>query len=624
MDSHLNAKIADLELSSTELTGREREADMSLLVGLKQLSRDMSNTNLVESISKHQLSPLNEQLPVWLAPEVIQDAENYTQASDIYALGLVLWEIMSTKIPYQEECGDNYSEIREFVLSGERPKFVMPFTRTNTYDDPSIINMNTYSTTYCNANGYNVLHNSYMELTKQCWSSHPSARPKISDIVRILETDCWSHTVHSYIYDTEYVIDPMIVTAEYRSKCKVPERKQFFSSVLSSNIIPNSNSNNTVPSINQYNISASPATNNSIGGISMNANGNIEDGSGASAAILNILTQTSANTANANPSVNVQPLPPSASFISSLMNTLKCDNNWLKLEACVAADADITKWIGTSTSNHGGGYCVLSATATSPYLIVWCTKYWLYHSSMPISHSGTTLNDILALELGNVLYDYAMKHIAKPSRRELLKKSLTKLDILNDKALLNRNIENTIATGRANHCVIQVLKPVTKANTTLSSLQIPLLHGLNHAEEFSIVRYSLHIIPVFTKPIITASANLHEDNINTPPVGSIPIPASINRDSRSNSSVNRDRSGSAAALFSAAKQMVSSSVASVFQSSSVTNANTSANAAITSNTPSHGRVPTPTLNTPKNKRSVAYVVIHFSNLCLPPLSATNL
>ena len=34
------------------------------------------------------------------------------------------------------------------------------------------------------------------------------------------------------------------------------------------------------------------------------------------------------------------------------MNTLKCDYCWLKLEACVAADADITKWIGTSASNR--------------------------------------------------------------------------------------------------------------------------------------------------------------------------------------------------------------------------------------------------------------------------------
>ena len=255
MDSHLNAKIADLELSSTELSGREKETDMSLLVGLKQLTKSTSHNNLnaayttVDSISKHQLSPLNEQLPVWLAPEVIQDAENYTQASDIYALGLVLWEIMSTKIPYHEECGENNMDIREYILSGERPKFIMPFTRTNTYDDPSNMNINTFSTSYSNNNGYNVLHTAYMDLAKQCWSSHPSSRPKISDIVRILEVDCWCYTVHSYIHETEYVIDPSIVTTEYKSKCKVPEKKQFFSSVLSSS----TNNAATITNNNNYN-----------------------------------------------------------------------------------------------------------------------------------------------------------------------------------------------------------------------------------------------------------------------------------------------------------------------------------------------------------------------------------
>ena len=40
-------------------------------------------------------------LCTWQPPEVMR-GENPTQASDIYSLGLVLWEIISSKVPFAE------------------------------------------------------------------------------------------------------------------------------------------------------------------------------------------------------------------------------------------------------------------------------------------------------------------------------------------------------------------------------------------------------------------------------------------------------------------------------------------------------------------------------------------
>ena len=54
----------------------------------------------------------------WAAPEVIMKQE-YTEHSDIYSLGIVLWEILTGNSPYDDIRFN--SEIEKFVLSGGRP-----------------------------------------------------------------------------------------------------------------------------------------------------------------------------------------------------------------------------------------------------------------------------------------------------------------------------------------------------------------------------------------------------------------------------------------------------------------------------------------------------------------------
>ncbi|CAF4815532.1 unnamed protein product, partial [Rotaria sp. Silwood1] len=54
----------------------------------------------------------------WTAPEILL-LEDYVDKSDIYSLGVVYWELASSKIPYD---GHQDGVIRAFVLAGDRLK----------------------------------------------------------------------------------------------------------------------------------------------------------------------------------------------------------------------------------------------------------------------------------------------------------------------------------------------------------------------------------------------------------------------------------------------------------------------------------------------------------------------
>lgn len=41
-------------------------------------------------------------LPNWAAPEVVQVNGRHSQASDVFSLGIVLWEMLSKKIPFSD------------------------------------------------------------------------------------------------------------------------------------------------------------------------------------------------------------------------------------------------------------------------------------------------------------------------------------------------------------------------------------------------------------------------------------------------------------------------------------------------------------------------------------------
>ncbi|RIA79354.1 kinase-like domain-containing protein [Glomus cerebriforme] len=84
----------------------------------------------------------------YIAPEVILE-KKYTQASDIYSIGIIMWEISSGYPPFYN-CKHNY-DLAMDIINGKRPKIAK---ETETPRE-------------------------YKELMEQCWNSDPSKRPKI-------------------------------------------------------------------------------------------------------------------------------------------------------------------------------------------------------------------------------------------------------------------------------------------------------------------------------------------------------------------------------------------------------------------------------------------------------------
>jgi|GEM_PF-1882955 len=98
----------------------------------------------------------------WIAPELMDvekyEREGYTKKADIYSYGMILYELSSRKVPFQED--NNEMIVMEKVEQGSRPKIPE--------DCPEV----------------------YGILLSHCWRQRPEARPDINGAIEALETCC--------------------------------------------------------------------------------------------------------------------------------------------------------------------------------------------------------------------------------------------------------------------------------------------------------------------------------------------------------------------------------------------------------------------------------------------------
>ena len=91
----------------------------------------------------------------WNAPELFGLKPKYSFASDIYAYGMILWEILTRETPYKDVLDPN--EIKSAVKAGERE------------DIPP------------------TCHPDYKEAIERCWAQAVERRPQASQVVQVLQ-----------------------------------------------------------------------------------------------------------------------------------------------------------------------------------------------------------------------------------------------------------------------------------------------------------------------------------------------------------------------------------------------------------------------------------------------------
>lgn len=105
------------------------------------------------------------QNPRWISPEVL-DGEEYSKSSDVYAFGVIMWEVLTGRIPWLET---NFAEIVSLVRDGARPQI------PNFWDVQD------------GKGAELIAFEEYVQLMTECWAQNPYERPSFGDIIRELK-----------------------------------------------------------------------------------------------------------------------------------------------------------------------------------------------------------------------------------------------------------------------------------------------------------------------------------------------------------------------------------------------------------------------------------------------------
>merc|ERR1711988_1069733 len=127
-----------------------KSPNVVLTRGTKRIQAKLTDFGLSSSVSAKGLASHVVDNPIWLAPEILEK-KNYDQTSDIYSVGVILYELLSGK-DYMGHIRFGY-EIEERVISGERPPL-------DPYPAPK----------------------GYKELLQECWSSDVGGRPTARNV----------------------------------------------------------------------------------------------------------------------------------------------------------------------------------------------------------------------------------------------------------------------------------------------------------------------------------------------------------------------------------------------------------------------------------------------------------
>lgn len=158
----LRAKITDFGQSKRigdHAQAKQRPGATKTAQRVSRLNRAASRIPRLESTMTSCAGSL-----LWMAPECIpgvqvQKTIRYGQPADIYAFGMVMYEVLELKRPWFHLHASFSAPVINAVLAGERPQ-MSPCSRKR---------------------------KEYVCLMERCWAPHPAMRPDVVDLARDLE-----------------------------------------------------------------------------------------------------------------------------------------------------------------------------------------------------------------------------------------------------------------------------------------------------------------------------------------------------------------------------------------------------------------------------------------------------
>ncbi|KAF2071594.1 hypothetical protein CYY_007084 [Polysphondylium violaceum] len=157
----ISSGMAFLHSSTPPIIHRDLKSPNILLASLDESSATIAKVvDFGLSGLQHTITNRGVENPLWLAPEILSKTKEYSTQSDVYAFGVILWELLTRKDYFGQYTF--MTLIEEKVIAGERP------------DIPS------------------DCHLLYAQLIQDCWQNNPNERPKFSEIedriLNIIET----------------------------------------------------------------------------------------------------------------------------------------------------------------------------------------------------------------------------------------------------------------------------------------------------------------------------------------------------------------------------------------------------------------------------------------------------
>lgn len=138
------AVIIDLGVGSTI----QKRESLNPTMTIDQLCTAMASANVAE-----ETNGLKGTIP-WMSPEMIRD-QRWSEKTDVYAFGIIMWEIFSGLIPYSDLEG---ARLLFAIVAGDRP----PLSKVSNMPEDLI------------------------QLMQKCWHNDPNERPSMTRVRDIL------------------------------------------------------------------------------------------------------------------------------------------------------------------------------------------------------------------------------------------------------------------------------------------------------------------------------------------------------------------------------------------------------------------------------------------------------